>query len=354
MNRVISINLNGNAYQLEEEGFASLDVYLKDARRKLSGNPDLEEILADLEQAIADKCNRFLRSGKSVILSNEVNQIIEEMGPVRDPQDESGEPGTDTDSSTGSSEDAKGKSTGYGASSYGPRKLYRLKDDKMVEGVCSGIAAYFGVDPTIVRIPFVLLLILSHGIAAIAYLIMAVVIPVAKTPEEHAAAHGAPFDARDVLERAKNKFESYQGKADKAHRQKAHPEYWKHKDPKKSGGGLSTILAYIAFIVGVVLVLKFLYWPISPVFLNRFDLQIYNPWISLIVLFVLIYILGKLIKNLSTSGKGDDSLLAGILKFCLVFLVVMFVIRMFPVLMRLFMELFSFIQHLFFPFHWWW
>ena len=55
MNKVITINLNGNAYQLEEDGFEALRTYLESAARRLEGNPDKAEIIADIEQSIGDK-----------------------------------------------------------------------------------------------------------------------------------------------------------------------------------------------------------------------------------------------------------------------------------------------------------
>ena len=51
----------------------------------------------------------------------------------------------------------------------------------MVAGVCNGLAAYFGIDPTIVRLVFVVLLFLSGGLIAIAYLVLMFVVPTAKT-----------------------------------------------------------------------------------------------------------------------------------------------------------------------------
>jgi len=97
MNKVVTINLNGNAYQLEEAGYDMLRVYLDDAARQLAGNPDKDEIIADIEQAIADKCRALLNSSRSVVLTKQVEQIIAEMGPVEDgsaksPDDNPGAP----------------------------------------------------------------------------------------------------------------------------------------------------------------------------------------------------------------------------------------------------------------------
>jgi hypothetical protein len=66
MRKVTTINLNNNAYQIDDDGYDALRGYLDNAARALAGNPDREEILADLEQAIADKCRLTLGAHKTV------------------------------------------------------------------------------------------------------------------------------------------------------------------------------------------------------------------------------------------------------------------------------------------------
>src|SRR5262245_6028741 len=102
MNKVITVNLNGNAYQVEENAYDALSDYLADADSKLAGNPDRAEIMGDLEQAIADKCNKFLSPHKNVITKTELDQILNEMGPV-----EAG--ASDGDESTSGASDAREK-----------------------------------------------------------------------------------------------------------------------------------------------------------------------------------------------------------------------------------------------------
>ena len=51
MNKVVTIDLNGRAYQLEESGFDALRAYLDDAEVRLADDPGKAEIIADLEQA---------------------------------------------------------------------------------------------------------------------------------------------------------------------------------------------------------------------------------------------------------------------------------------------------------------
>ena len=57
------------------------------------------------------------------------------------------------------------------------KRLYKSSRNRMIAGVCGGIAEYFGVDPTLVRIGTVILGTLSAGTGLIAYIVCAVVIP---------------------------------------------------------------------------------------------------------------------------------------------------------------------------------
>ncbi len=57
------------------------------------------------------------------------------------------------------------------------RRLVRSSDDRMVAGVCSGVADYLGVDPTIVRLAAVVGTVLGFGTLLIAYLVAWVLMP---------------------------------------------------------------------------------------------------------------------------------------------------------------------------------
>jgi phage shock protein PspC (stress-responsive transcriptional regulator) len=196
MQRVISINLNGNAYQLDESGYDRLREYLESAERALAANPDRAEIMADLEQAIAEKCQRFLGSHKSVVSAGEIDQVVKEMGPIETPStgDEHG-PNAQT---------ADGTKTPNAEPQ--PRRLFRNPEGAMIAGVCSGLASYFGIDVALVRIGFVLVALLSKGAGILIYVAMMFIVPEARTGEERAAAGGMPFNAQEVIDRAKKQY----------------------------------------------------------------------------------------------------------------------------------------------------
>jgi phage shock protein PspC (stress-responsive transcriptional regulator) len=202
MNKVVTINLNGNAYQVEETGYLALKNYLDTAEVQLTDNPDRVEIMADLEQAIAEKCRKYLAPNKSVVIASEVSQIIAEMGPV----DGGSEEGKDSKESAPSNDaEAKGSA---------PKRLYRIQEGAMLGGVCQGLGAYTHIDPTIIRIVFIGLAFASAGLFVVAYLVLTLVVPEASTSEERAAAEGRPFSAQNVIDDAKRTYEQFRNSKD--------------------------------------------------------------------------------------------------------------------------------------------
>jgi phage shock protein PspC (stress-responsive transcriptional regulator) len=222
MNKVITINLNGNAYPLEESGYDALREYLETAARRLEGNPDRDEIIADIEQAIADKFRATLGAYKTVVAANEVGRIIAEMGPVQDPTNPSDDPqaGARGVRAPGGEPGASGGPAAAGGAA-GARRLYRIREGALIGGVCTGLAAYFKVNVIFIRILFIATL----GLGLAWYIVMMFVVPAADTPAENAAAYGAPFTAEEFIRRAKEGY--YQGMRT-LHDRRAHRE-WKRK-----------------------------------------------------------------------------------------------------------------------------
>ncbi len=192
MNKVVTVNLNGNAFALEEPAYEALRAYLDGANARLNGNPDRAEIMADLEQAIADKCRRHLGPQKNVVGSAEMSAILEDMGPVE------AEPAADAQTAPPRDNRAQPEAT--------PRRLYLIREGAMIGGVCTGLAAYFNIDVAFVRIGFVAATLLTGGFWILAYIIMMFVVPKAETDEERAAAHGLPFNAQELVDRAKQHY----------------------------------------------------------------------------------------------------------------------------------------------------
>ncbi len=188
MRKVITGSLNGNAYQFEEEAYEAILAYLQSAAAGFSSNPDRAEIMADLEQVVADKCDTFLGRHKTVVSSEEARQILHEMGPV--------------DGAASASSEYTASPPSSSSDTVRRRRLYRLPGEGMIGGVCAGFAAYIDVDVVWVRLAYVLLAFCT-GLWFFVWLTQLCITPKAITPEEIAAAHGDPLTAREVIDRAK-------------------------------------------------------------------------------------------------------------------------------------------------------
>ncbi|HTU66800.1 MAG TPA: PspC domain-containing protein [Steroidobacteraceae bacterium] len=196
MQKVVSISLNGNSYQLEEPGYDQLRAYLERAEARLKDSPDRTEVMNDLEQAISEKCRATLGPHKSVVNTLEIERIISEMGPV---EAADGQP---ADAAAGAATNVPPPAAGAP-----PRKrLFKIREGAMWGGVCNGLAAYMGLDVTWVRIGTVVITIFT-GVTIFIYLAMLIIVPYADTAEDRAAAFGVPFNTEDILNRAKKNFD---------------------------------------------------------------------------------------------------------------------------------------------------
>jgi phage shock protein PspC (stress-responsive transcriptional regulator) len=247
MNKVTIINLNGKAFQIEEAAFEILHSYLENALLKLRDNPDKEEIRLDLEQAIAEKCKKFLTPHKTVITEAEIRTIVAEMGPIEE---------TPEAASNESSEKKDDSGT--------PKRLYNIREGAKIAGVCNGIAAYFDLDVTLVRVVFVILTLITHGGFVFVYVLMMIFVPYAHTSEQKARAYGLPFTAQELIDNTKKSYQGFRAhkhdwKNEKREWKQTHKESvhrWKHE---RRHGALEEIWSLLG-IVAWILVISFGLW----------------------------------------------------------------------------------------------
>lgn len=89
-----------------------------------------------------------------------------------------------TDAMPGSSHPLEPSSLGSGTDGPRPKRLYRSSDQKMLLGVAGGLAEYFDIDPTIVRILFILLVFAGFS-GPLLYVVLAIVMPSEEKLEVH-------------------------------------------------------------------------------------------------------------------------------------------------------------------------
>jgi phage shock protein PspC (stress-responsive transcriptional regulator) len=201
MNKVVTVNLAGSAWQLEEEAYVALQSYLDDASARLASNPDKEEILRDFESAIADLCAERVSGHKNVIELAEMESILAHIGVVEADVD-----GAPEDAAGASGDiDPNAETVVTDASAKPAKRLYRVRDKEMIAGVCSGMAAYFNVDVTVVRLGWLIGALISGGALILAYIVMVFIVPEAETTLQRAEASGTRLDARELIARARSK-----------------------------------------------------------------------------------------------------------------------------------------------------
>lgn len=199
MKKVVKVSVGKMAFTVEEDGYLILKGYLEELNEHYRGMQNGNEIVEGIEERIADL---FLeKSGTSSVISSAVvREVITLLGRPEVIDEESNE-------------------TNYRRrvnSSFGraEKRLYRDPDNKMIGGVCSGLAAYFNIDIAIVRVIFLVLLFFSwipfalvpfagiHGAGGsfifIAYIIMWIAIPEARTVKQKFAMRGEKPDLSNI------------------------------------------------------------------------------------------------------------------------------------------------------------
>lgn len=202
MNKTINITLHGQLFALEDDAYSTLKKYLEDVEHHLSASDDKKEIINDIECSIAEKFSGKLVKGKEVINLGDIQEILEIMGKPEEISDEEDEP---------VSEDKKDDETEKEKNSNRQKKLYRNTEDKIIAGVASGIAAYFGIDPVIVRLIFVATVFLN-GTGIIAYLVLWAIVPPAVSLNQKMEMEGELVTLKKIEEFVKEKSEKFRSK----------------------------------------------------------------------------------------------------------------------------------------------
>lgn len=189
MKKTISITLSGIIFNLEEDGYIKLKAYLDAIREYFSKLDDNSpEIMEDIESRAAEIFSERLSAAKQVITLSDVEELIASMGTVEDITGE-----------------AKPEEERPKTKSWKEKKLYRDPDNAILMGVCAGIANYFGIDPVIIRILF-LLSFFFGGAGVIIYLILCLIVPEAKSTAQKMEMHGQPVNLTSLKEAAEEKI----------------------------------------------------------------------------------------------------------------------------------------------------
>ena len=190
MKRAISINLGGIVFNIDDDAYRELQAYLTQIESCFSDREESKEIMNDIEVRIAELFNERITDYKKVITSKDVNEIIDIMGG----------PEQFGETENGSTHKQRER---FGPSGY--RRMYRDPDSRILGGVCSGMSAYWRIDPIILRILFVIAF-LGFGTGLIIYIILWIVLPEAKTKAQKLEMMGEKVNVSNIGKAFKEEF----------------------------------------------------------------------------------------------------------------------------------------------------
>jgi phage shock protein PspC (stress-responsive transcriptional regulator) len=172
MKKVININFQGRVIPIEESAYDILKQYVDSLRKFFANEEGRDEIINDIEGRIAELFGESLKKGATCITEETVNGIIASMGR---PEDFEGEEANVKSQLGGEGQQSKSNFQ-YSANDAPRGRLYRDDNDKLLGGVCSGVANYLRLDPTIVRLVLALIAFLG-GSGVLLYILLWIILP---------------------------------------------------------------------------------------------------------------------------------------------------------------------------------
>ena len=229
MKKNFTINMCGRLFAIDEDAYEMLSTYERSLRHYFRSRQGGEEIADDLEERIAEILEELKSDGVEAISIEHVQEVIRRLG---NPQQMDGTGAASDASGTGDSADpdfrqaqaeaaqtAQAFQQAMGQEGTSAKRLYRDPRNRKFMGVLAGFAAYFGGDVLWWRVGYVSIFILTlfaenitslylirdalfnvSVLFVISYLVMAVLMPVASTPEERLRMKGRAVNPQNLAE----------------------------------------------------------------------------------------------------------------------------------------------------------
>jgi phage shock protein PspC (stress-responsive transcriptional regulator) len=172
MNKVININFQGRILPIEESAYEMLKQYIESLRVYFENEEGRDEIINDIECRIAELCEDRLKKGDTCITESAIQLVISSIGRPADFEAQDG-------FEKAASDQEENFNSSFAWESTSQKRLYRDEQNKVLGGVCSGIANYFAIDPLIVRILWIFLI----GVNILAYVILWIAVPSSSVKE---------------------------------------------------------------------------------------------------------------------------------------------------------------------------
>lgn len=248
MKKTLTVNLGGTVFHIDDDAYRLLDSYLMNLKQHFGKTEGADEIVDDIERRISELFTQKMAEGQQVITLADVEEVIARIGKPEEMDDRN------------DSQWERNGGTGYGPGAWSreeervkvKRRLFRNPDDKMLGGVCSGLAAYLGWDTTLVRLLLFVILIFGYGTLIPVYIICWLIIPEARTAAEKLSMHGEAVTVENIGKTVTGGFERMANGVN---------DYVRSEKPRtllqQIGDALATLAGWILKIGLVILIILF-------------------------------------------------------------------------------------------------
>lgn len=189
MKKTVTVNIAGMVFYIDDDAYSVLSSYLNSVKKEFKAMKGGDEVYEDIEIRIAELFTERLKNNRQVISIKEVEEVIAILGEPSDFSDNT---------------DSRQYTSGRKQST---KRLYRDADNRIVGGVCSGLATYWHIDPTLVRLVFVVLTFVGGG-GLIIYLILWIILPEATTVAQKLEMRGEPVNLSNIGAFFRDEFEN--------------------------------------------------------------------------------------------------------------------------------------------------
>lgn len=203
-----NISLAGYAFTIETDAYEELGAYLSDIRTCFSGDASADEIVADIEERIAELLRERCVAGMVVELPM-VLDIKQRIGNPKELAQDDAE-GTFETKEEAPAQPHQEQPKQDKKAEKKSRRLYRNMDERVLGGVCSGLGTYFNLDKVLFRIIFLIIFFISLiGMddspallfPILTYICLWIAMPAARTAEQKREMKGKPMDLNSYKEK---------------------------------------------------------------------------------------------------------------------------------------------------------
>lgn len=184
MKKVVEVSIGGVTFSMEEDAYSRLNGYLRRFEETIPDKREAKEVMEDVEARVAEIFQKEMKFSNQVVDMKLVQIVIDHLGEIETED-------------TASAENVSGGYKNMAGYTVGEKKLYRDGDHKILGGVCSGLAAYFNLDVTLIRILFAFTAFF-YGITIFLYIVLWIAMPKARYVMDKLRMHGYAPTAENI------------------------------------------------------------------------------------------------------------------------------------------------------------